>query len=428
MNQRKVFMSNNNSFGRDRGSRSHNRRSGGGRSHNNNSNNGSNNSNNNRGKQPNRTKHNRKTINPNLFVNRAVAKADEVVYVPQHAFKDFGFSEKLYNNLTRLGFTTPTPIQDQAIPVAMSGGDLLGLANTGTGKTGAFLLPIINKLTRQASAHSVLIVAPTRELAQQIDTEFREFASNMGIYSVLLVGGANIDRQMRDLKRNPQILIGTPGRLGDLVKRGALSLAHVEVFVLDEVDRMLDMGFVNDIKRLASQITSPHQTLCFSATMTMPIQGLLSGYMKSGYQTVSVKQTESNEHIEQGIIHATDKNHKIEILGNLLTKDEFDRVLIFGATKHGVQRLADNLTKNGIPSIAIHGNKSQPQRARALKDFKDGKYKVLVATDVAARGLNIPDVSHVINFDQPQTYEDYIHRIGRTGRAGKSGNSLTFVD
>jgi superfamily II DNA/RNA helicase len=320
------------------------------------------------------------------------------------------------------------PIQDQAIPVVAAGGDLLGLANTGTGKTGVFLLPIIDRFAHKSSAHSVLIVAPTRELAQQIEAEFREFASGMGIYSVLLVGGMNIGRQVRELRRRPQVLIGTPGRLCDLVKRGKLDLGFVEVFVLDEVDRMLDMGFINDIKNIAGQIAGPHQTLCFSATMTQTVKNLLSGYLKPDYRTVSVKQTESNEHIEQGVIHATEKNHKIEILGSMLTKDEFDKVLIFGETKYGVQRLAERLTKDGIPSIAIHGNKSQPQRARALKDFKDGKYKVLVATDVAARGLNIPDVSHVINFDQPQTYEDYVHRIGRTGRAGKSGNSLTFVD
>jgi superfamily II DNA/RNA helicase len=411
-------VSNNNSFNRGRGSRNSNRRPRGGRPH----------GGNNRGGRPNPAKRGRKTINPNLFVNKAIAKADEVAYVPQHSFEDFGFSEKLNNNLSRLGFSAPMPIQDQAIPIVAAGNDLLGLANTGTGKTAAFLLPIIDRFAHKTSPHSVLIVAPTRELAQQIDAELREFASGISVHSALLVGGMNISRQIRDLRRNPQILIGTPGRLCDLAKRGKLDLSYVEVFVLDEVDRMLDMGFVNDIKKIADQIAGPHQTLCFSATMTRTVTDLLGGYMKPDYHTVSVKQTESNEHIEQGVIHATEKNHKIEILGNLLKQVEFDRVLIFGETKYGVQRLADNLTNNGIPSIAIHGNKSQPQRARALKDFKDGKYKVLVATDVAARGLNIPDVSHVINFDQPQTYEDYVHRIGRTGRAGKSGNSLTFVD
>jgi superfamily II DNA/RNA helicase len=416
-------MPEHNSFARNRGPRgrnnhprSNNQRNGSGRPHHNS-----------RSGRSGQARYTRKAINPNLFINKAIAKADEVAYVPQHTFGDFGFSTKLNDNLARLGFDTPTPIQDQTIPIAKAGGDLLGLANTGTGKTGAFLLPIVDRLARQNSTHSVLIVTPTRELAQQIDTELREFASGMRVYSVLLVGGMNLDRQVRDLRRNPQVLIATPGRLCDLVKRGKLDLAHVEVFVLDEVDRMLDMGFINDIKYVSDQITGAHQTLCFSATMTRTVKDLLASYMRPDYQTVSVKQTESNEHIEQGVIHATERTHKIEILSGLLTQEEFDRVLIFGETKYGVQRLADNLTRNGIPSIAIHGNKSQPQRARALKDFKDGKYKVLVATDVAARGLNIPDVSHVINFDQPQTYEDYVHRIGRTGRAGKSGNSLTFV-
>ena len=246
------------------------------------------------------------------------------------------------------------------------------------------------------------------------------------MYSTVVVGGVNIDRQIRDLKRRPHIIIGTPGRLNDLLNRGALRLTDISVFVLDEADRMLDMGFVNDIRKIASILPEDRQTLCFSATMTPTIQTLVHDFMKNP-EVVSVRTGETSDHVEQDIMEAHDKAHKIELLEALLQKDEFEKVLVFGETKFGVQRLSDNLRKSGIPSEAIHGNKSQSQRQRALKAFKTDNVKVLVATDVAARGLDIPDVTHVINFDQPNSYDDYVHRIGRTGRGGKTGKALTFV-
>jgi len=270
-------------------------------------------------------------------------------------------------------------------------------------------------------------MAPTRELAQQIDEEFRRFARDMKLFSTVAVGGMNIDRQIRDLRRHPHVVIGTPGRLKDLMNRRELNLTRVNTFVLDEADRMLDMGFINDIRFVANVLPKERQTLCFSATMTPTIASLVHDFMRDP-ETVSVRTGETSDHVEQDVVEAFDKVHKVELLEEMLRQDEFEKVLVFGETKYGVQRLADNLTKGGIPSEAIHGNKSQSQRQRALKAFKNEQVKVLVATDVAARGLDIPDVTHVINFDQPNTYDDYVHRIGRTGRGGKSGKALTFVE
>lgn len=369
----------------------------------------------------------KQTIHPSKFINKNVTRVEIVPYAPTHAFTDFALSTVLQENIARTGYTAPSAIQDQAIPIALTGRDVIGLANTGTGKTAAFLLPILEKLNGDEQRDSVLIMAPTRELAQQIDEEFRRFAQSLRLFSCVVVGGTNIERQIRELKRHPHVVIGTPGRLKDLMNRRVLNLNNVNTFVLDEADRMLDMGFINDIRFVANVLPKDRQTLCFSATMTPTISALVQDFMRDP-ATVSVRTGETSDHVEQDIIEAFDKVHKLELLEAMLKTEEFGKVLVFGETKFGVQRLADALSKSGIPSEAIHGNKSQSQRQRALKAFKDQRVKVLVATDVAARGIDIPDVSHVINFDQPNTYDDYIHRIGRTGRAGKSGKALTFVE
>jgi len=368
----------------------------------------------------------KQTIHYSKFINRAVDRPPQVDYVPTHTFADFALNSIIKQRLEKIGFSTPSAIQDQAIPLALAGHDVIGLANTGTGKTAAFLLPIIEKLSVKPARGSVLIMAPTRELAQQIDEEFKRFTPNMRLYSTVVVGGANIGRQLRDLARKPHVVIGTPGRLKDVMNRGALSLLDTTTFVLDEADRMLDMGFINDIRFVAEKLPSERQTFCFSATMTPNIQALVQDFMKQP-EVVSVRTSETSEHVEQDVIEATDKAHKHELLEGLLQSEDYEKVIVFGETKFGVQRLADALSKGGIPAEAIHGNKSQSQRQRALKAFKNDTVKVLVATDVAARGLDIPDVSHVINFDQPQTYDDYIHRIGRTGRGGQKGKALTFI-
>jgi superfamily II DNA/RNA helicase len=235
-----------------------------------------------------------------------------------------------------------------------------------------------------------------------------------------------MQKQIRDLRRRPQVIIGTPGRLKDLMRQRVLKLEFVTTLVLDEADRMLDMGFLPDIKDIIAELPEERQSLCFSATITPQIQGLLDNMLKDPV-TVSVRTRETSEHIEQDVVKARSKDEKVRILNELLNDEEFEKVLVFGETKFGVQKLADSLTKAGLPAEAIHGNKSQPQRQRALRNFRDGKVGILVATDVAARGLDIPNVSHVINFDQPNNYEDYVHRIGRTGRAGKTGKALTFI-
>lgn len=365
-------------------------------------------------------------IDPQKFINKAIDKVDMVEFVPVHSFNDFGFVTDLQNNIESKGLNQPTAIQDGAIKPVMEGCDVIGLANTGTGKTAAFVLPIIHRLKTNPAQKTVLIMAPTRELAVQIDEQFKIFAFGMRLYSALCVGGVNIQAQIRNLRRRPQVIIGTPGRLKDLMQQGELKLQFVTTLVLDEADRMLDMGFLPDIKTIIAGLPQDRQSLCFSATITPQIQYLLDSMLKDP-TTISVRTRETSEHIEQDVVKAGSKEEKVKILNDLLRKEHFEKVLVFGETKYGVQRLADNLTKAGLPAEAIHGNKSQPQRQRALRAFKDGKVGILVATDVAARGLDIPNVSHVINFDQPNTYEDYVHRIGRTGRAGARGYALTFI-
>ena len=367
------------------------------------------------------------TIPVNKFINRAVEPESEIIYTPAHTFHDFGLNQKTVSTLDYLGLTSPSAIQDQSIPYALEGRDVIGLANTGTGKTAAFLLPIINQLSIEPKLSSVLILAPTRELAQQIDNEFRRFSAGQRLFSTLVVGGANIGRQIQQIKRGPHIVIGTPGRVKDLINRNVLRLQNTTTFVLDEADRMCDMGFVGDIKSIASELPVGRQTLCYSATMTAKVKEIVEEFMNDPV-TLSVVKGQTHDHIEQDVIYVSDKVDKVEKLVGLLQQPEFEKVIIFGETKYGVQRLADHLTKSDLPAVALHGNKSQSQRNRALKEFKDNNAtNILVATDVAARGIDIDDVSHVINFDIPRQYDDYIHRIGRTGRAGKTGKALTFV-
>ncbi len=366
------------------------------------------------------------SINPGRFINKAIAQEDETPYEATHTFRDFGLNARTMEAIEHIGYTVPSPIQDQCIRPALEGRNVIGLANTGTGKTAAFLLPIIEKLSANRDLVSVLILAPTRELAQQIDEEFRRFSAGQRLYATLVVGGMNINRQIQQVKRGPHVIVGTPGRIKDLIDRRVLRLQNVTTFVLDEADRMCDMGFVRDIRAIESELSRDRQTLCFSATMTLDVKSIVEEFMRDPV-TISVVKSETNDHIEQNVIPARDKEHKIELLSELLRQPEFSKVLIFGDTKFAVQRLADKLSRDNLPALAIHGNKTQAQRERALRSFKAGEVNIMVATDVAARGLDIPHVSHVINFDAPKQYDDYVHRIGRTGRAGKSGKALTFV-
>lgn len=368
-----------------------------------------------------------KRIDINKFINKPSAEAQvEHKYVAEHTFSDFGLSEPLVANLNKRNYLHPTAIQDQAIPHVLAGRDLLGLANTGSGKTASFLLPLINNIKKNPQYSMALIVAPTRELAVQIEKEFLAFTERMGLYSALCVGGMSMYRQVMALRRRPHFVIGTPGRLKDLMNQKALRLDQVRYFVLDEVDRMLDMGFINDVKFLLTHLPKEKQFLTFSATITPQIKGLLEG-MLTDPVTVSVRTSETGAHVEQDVVRYRGREHKLATLFDLLKDPEFNKVMIFGETKFGVEKLYETLREANFKVDAIHGDKSQAARQAALNSFRRGNVNILVATDVAARGLDVPEVSHVINFDQPQNYEDYIHRIGRTGRAGKSGKALTFV-
>jgi ATP-dependent RNA helicase RhlE len=367
-----------------------------------------------------------KTIDPNKFINKAVVVAEEEVFEPVHKFVDFKFDNRLQFNIESHGYVLPTPVQDGAIPHVLEGRDLIGLANTGTGKTAAFLLPIMQRMLHK-QAGRCLILIPTRELAIQIEEEFRMFARGLGLYATLVVGGASVNRQLDQLRRHPQFIVATPGRLKDLLENYGQSIDDFDVLVLDEADRMLDMGFIRDIRAIMSHIREDRQTLFLSATITPDIEQLITTILKDP-ATVSVRRGETSDHVEQDVVRVDGgKEAKEEKLVELLGQPEFKKVLIFGETKWGVQRLADRLSKRGLKVAAIHGNKSQPQRQKALNDFKAERVQALIATDVAARGLDIPNVSHVINFDAPKQYEDYVHRIGRTGRAGQHGKALTFV-
>jgi superfamily II DNA/RNA helicase len=347
-------------------------------------------------------------------------------YESTHTFKDFKLHPTIINNLEAKGYTSPTAIQDQAIPTILEGRDIVGLANTGTGKTGAFVLPIIEILAQAKQKNHTLIITPTRELAEQVNDEFMSFARGMRLYSVVCVGGVNMGKQIREIRRGANIIIGTPGRLKDLANKQILDLSQINVLVLDEADQMLDMGFLPDMKEIIGMTPEGRQVLCFSATMDMRVSGLIAGIQKDPI-TISVLEARTSKHIHQDVVKSGSKEQKLEELVKLLEAEEFEKVLVFGETKFGVQRLADSLTARGIASESIHGNKNQSQRRRSLDNFKTDRVRVLVATDVAARGLDIPNVDLVVNYDQPNDHDTYIHRIGRTGRAGKGGHARTFI-
>jgi ATP-dependent RNA helicase RhlE len=304
---------------------------------------------------------------------------------------------------------------------------LLGIAQTGTGKTGAFLIPIIEQLIKQRNNSYALIVVPTRELANQVDQEFKSMTSGLGLYSACYIGGTNINRDLQSLRRSSHVVIGTPGRLLDLSNRKALDFGQFNTLVLDEFDRMLDMGFVHDVKRIIAGMRQRNHTMLFSATLDKSQQSMIDTVLTD---PVSVKISSGDrpgDRIEQDVIRLNKGEDKFMVLKEMLLQDDFQKVLLFEETKHRVKRLSIKLDKAGIPSGQIHGDKSQNARQKALKAFKQGEVRVLVATDVAARGLDISDVSHVINYQIPQSHDSYIHRIGRTGRAGKAGKALTFV-
>ncbi len=384
------------------------------------------------GRRPSRFRNNKKfsfkekSIDVNKFVSKNSVKADKKEYVSLNSFADFELDTRLKRNVISKGYKTPTPIQDKAIPVILSGRDVVGIANTGTGKTAAFLLPLLHKVLNDRGQR-VLILAPTRELAFQIEEEFHMFARDLGINAVLCIGGTNMNMQIRKLKKKYNFIIGTPGRVKDLLRRRLIDLEIFRTVVLDEADRMLDMGFIPDITFLLEQLPEKKHSLFFSATIGKQIEQLIQNFLNDPVK-VSVKIREAADNVSQDVIRIRSNQNRVEVLQSFLHKDEFKKVLVFGRTKRGVDKLSRSLQSGGLRVDSIHGDKTQSRRQRALKDFKENRIKVLVATDVAARGLDIDNVSHVINFDLPGTQEDYIHRIGRTGRADKKGVALTFVN
>jgi len=365
------------------------------------------------------------SIDINRFISKAQPLEPAEIFKPKFTFDEFNLHTNLKKAIKARGYIIPTPIQDEAIPVVLSGKDVIGLANTGTGKTAAFLIPMLNKILLNPR-EKVIIVVPVRELAIQIQEEFRALAKQLNIYSVVVVGGANIHGQVRELRRRHNVVIGTPGRLKDLISRKTLDLSKFNNVVLDEADRMLDMGFINDVRQLLALLEKERQTMLFSATFSREVENLVKDFLKNP-ERISLRTVETSKQIDQNIIRTANKD-KMEILSNILKETKFEKVLVFSRTKHGADKLSKKLQQNGFKSDAIHGNKQHNKRQRVLQNFKQNHINVLVATDVAARGLDIPNVSHVINFDIPATYDDYIHRIGRTGRADKTGIALTFVN
>lgn len=360
------------------------------------------------------------------LVNKAVETDNNSEYVAKHKFTDFKLDNILKLNVQNKKYVIPTPIQDQTIPHIIEGRDVIGIADTGTGKTAAFLLPLINKVLKDRNQR-VLIMAPTRELAMQIQDEFIAFARGTGIFSVTCIGGTSMYTQLTNLKRKYNFVIGTPGRIKDLATRRALNLSNVTNVVLDEVDRMLDMGFIRDIKEILGLLPQKRHSLFFSATLNREIEGLIGCFMQDPIK-ISLKKRDTAATVDQDVIRISDRSKKVEVLHDLLIKEEFKKVIVFAKTKMGVRRLSETLYSRGFKVESIHGDKTQARRQKALDMFRQDKIRILVATDVAARGLDIADVSHVINYDLPDNYEDYIHRIGRTGRANKKGIALSFIE
>ncbi len=346
-------------------------------------------------------------------------------------FADFGLADPLLASVNAAGYTAPTPIQAQTIPHLLNQRDVLGIAQTGTGKTAAFALPALHHLLstpkpRPQRGARVLILAPTRELAGQIATSFKTLSAASELSVLTVFGGVPVPRQIKQVKRGTDVLVATPGRLLDLVGQNALRLSDVEILVLDEADQMLDLGFIHALRKIVALVPRQRQTVLFSATMPKSIGELAQRYL-SNPETVCVTPTSSAaERVDQRVIRVS-AGDKPALLSQTLQDDAIERVLVFSRTKHGADRIVKRLKAEGREAAAIHGNKSQPQRERALNAFRTGALKILVATDIAARGIDIPGVSHVINFDLPNVAEQYVHRIGRTGRAGADGIAVSFV-
>jgi ATP-dependent RNA helicase RhlE len=350
----------------------------------------------------------------------------------QNQFAGLGLAEPLMRAVAEAGYTIPTPIQLKAIPVVLAGGDLLAAAQTGTGKTAGFVLPILHRLhTQPVSVRPArprcLVLTPTRELAAQVEQSVRTYGKYVAIKSMVIFGGVGFQPQVDLLRKRVDVLVATPGRLLDHAGQRTIDLSGVEILVLDEGDRMLDMGFIHDIKRVLALLPAKRQNMLFSATFSDEVRAL-AGKLLNNPSSVEVAPRNTACELVQQSVHLISKERKRDLLSHLIRKHKWEQVLVFTRTKHGANRLAEKLEKDGIRSAAIHGNKSQGARTRALTEFKAGRVPVLVATDIAARGLDIQELPHVVNFELPNVPEDYVHRIGRTGRAGSVGAAVSLVD
>jgi ATP-dependent RNA helicase RhlE len=345
-------------------------------------------------------------------------------------FKSLGLSDPLVRGILATGYTAPTEIQSQAIPAAIEGRDIIGCAQTGTGKTAAFVLPILHRLSHERSARNravkSLILTPTRELAIQIEEAIRGYGRFTHLRTLAVYGGVSIQNQLSALRRGVDIVVATPGRLIDHMRRRSIDLANIEVLIIDEADRMFDMGFMNDVRKIVMLLPKKRQTMLFSATISTEVKSLASGILQSPKMIQIGQQRNPIETITQHI-YPVQKELKIDLLIHMLRDGQMYSVLVFSRTKHGADKISRKLERAGVQSVALHSDRTQGQRQRAMEGFKSGKYRVMVATDIAARGIDVEGISHVINFDIPAFAEDYIHRIGRTGRAQASGDAITFV-
>ena len=349
------------------------------------------------------------------------------------SFAELGLAAEITRAVAETGYTHPTPVQQKAIPVILEGGDVMAGAQTGTGKTAGFTLPLLQRLAATDGSRSparrpirALILTPTRELAAQVEESVRTYGRHLPLRSALVYGGVGIRPQINALRRGVDILVATPGRLLDHVQQHTVDLSRVEIFVLDEADRMLDMGFIHDIRRIMQRLPERRQNLLFSATFPKEILRLADSLLRNPHMIEIARRTVAAELVAQRVHHVA-ASRKRELLAHIVSSGNWRQVLIFTRTKHGANRLAEQLARGGISATAIHGNKSQPQRSRALSEFKSGSVRALVATDIAARGLDIEALPHVVNFDMPHVPEDYVHRIGRTGRAGTAGIAISLV-
>lgn len=378
------------------------------------------------GRPQKRNYRNSKVIDPSNFVKKA-QPVEEYEFIAPQSFDEMDIHEELKTTIANKGYIDPTEIQSKTYEDLVEGRDVVGIANTGTGKTGAFLIPIIQQLLTSGKKFQTLIVLPTRELALQVEQEFKSITKGMKLFSSTLIGGTNVNKDIAKLRRPNDFIIGTPGRIMDMMNQKALRLGGFDILVLDEFDRMLDMGFVKDVQKIAGAMQKRRQTMLFSATIDQTQYDLIEELVDNPFHISVSSGTTSTDSVEQDVVKVGSRD-KLRLLLDMLANEDFKKVLIFAETKRTVNKLNQQLKKAGIRTDMIHGDKSQNYRVAALRKFKNSNIQVLIATDVVARGIDISDITHVINYQPPTSMDSYIHRIGRTGRAGKMGHAYTFID